>query len=77
MFNDILLIFPASGAKTKPFSQMWDEMVDFEPSVFEKTKGGIDRVSEAAGKYAYFMESSTIEYVVERRCDLTQVCVLT
>lgn len=25
------------------------------------------------GSYAYLMESTTIEYVVERNCDLTQV----
>ena len=48
-------------------------MVNEEPSVFEKTQQGIERVSAEAGSYAYFMESSTIEYTVERRCDLTMV----
>ncbi|XP_043241156.1 glutamate receptor ionotropic, kainate 2-like isoform X2 [Amphibalanus amphitrite] len=60
-------------SRTYPFDKMWKVMEDAEPSVFEKTKAGIDRVSEEAGKYAYFMESSTIEYNIERRCDLTMV----
>ncbi|KAF0289445.1 Glutamate receptor 2 [Amphibalanus amphitrite] len=58
-------------SRTYPFDKMWKVMENAEPSVFEKTKAGIDRVSEEAGKYAYFMESSTIEYNIERRCDLT------
>ena len=30
-------------------------------------------VEESEGKYAFFMESSSIEYLVERRCKLSQV----
>lgn len=52
---------------------MWEFMEKQEPTVFEKTSNGIERVSQEVGKYAYFMESSTIEYNIERRCDLTQV----
>ncbi|XP_037081492.1 LOW QUALITY PROTEIN: glutamate receptor ionotropic, kainate 2-like [Pollicipes pollicipes] len=61
------------GSRISPFDKMWSFMESQEPSVFEKTRDGINRVSTAAGKYAYFMESSTIEYTIERRCDLTQV----
>lgn len=43
------------------------------PSVFMGSDEGIQRVKEDAGQYAYFMESSTIEYVVERECELTQI----
>ena len=34
---------------------------------------GVKKVEEANGKYAFFMESASIEYEVERRCKLSQV----
>lgn len=34
---------------------------------------GIDRVYNGDEDYAFLMESSSIEYVTERRCNLTQV----
>ena len=33
----------------------------------------IDRVARENGKYAFLMESTTVEYIVERQCDLTQI----
>ena len=34
---------------------------------------GIQKVIDEAGKYAYFMESASIEYTVERKCQVTQI----
>ena len=34
---------------------------------------GVDKVEESDGKYAFFMESSIITYLIERRCKLAQV----
>ena len=34
---------------------------------------GVEKVEESSGKYAFFMESASIEYLVERRCKLAQV----
>ena len=34
---------------------------------------GVEKVEESNGKYAFFMESASIEYLVERRCKLSQV----
>ena len=34
---------------------------------------GVDKVENSKGKYAFFMESASIEYLVERRCNLSQV----
>lgn len=34
---------------------------------------GVDRVKREKEAYAFFMESSTIEYQVQRDCDLTEV----
>ena len=34
---------------------------------------GVDKVEQSNGMYAFFMESSGIAYLVERRCKLSQV----
>ena len=36
---------------------------------------GVEKVEESDGKYAFFMESASIQYLIERRCKLSQVCV--
>lgn len=48
-------------------------MESTKPSVFAKDNNeGKNRVLREKN-YAFFMESSTIEYLVERHCELTQV----
>ncbi|XP_065349447.1 glutamate receptor ionotropic, kainate 2-like [Cloeon dipterum] len=55
------------------YQRMWQFMKD-NPDVFTSTnQEGIQRVKSSNGKYAFFMESSSIEYVVERECELAQV----
>lgn len=39
----------------------------------KKNAEGRERVEERDGKYAFFMESATIEYIQERYCNLTQI----
>ena len=34
---------------------------------------GIERVKSSNGKYAFFMESSSIQYIIERDCEVTQI----
>ena len=34
---------------------------------------GIDKVIDTDGKYAYMMESSSIQYIIERNCKVTQI----
>lgn len=42
------------------------------PNVFmANNDGGVNRVM--AGDYAYLMESASIEYIIERNCNLTQI----
>lgn len=49
-------------------------MESARPTVFTSSnKEGEERVMRGKGSYAYLMESTTIEYVIERNCDLTQV----
>jgi hypothetical protein len=53
------------------YQRMWKYMVN-NPDVFvKKNQEGIDRVK--AESYAFLMESTTIEYVVQRECNLTQI----
>ncbi|KPM05200.1 glutamate receptor, ionotropic kainate 2-like protein 3 [Sarcoptes scabiei] len=54
------------------YARMWSFMESYRPSVFvESNKKGVDRVEK--GNYAFLMESTSIEYIVERKCDLFQV----
>jgi len=49
-------------------------MLEMKPSPFMKSNAeGLDHVKEADGRYAFFMESTVIEYNVERVCGLAQV----
>lgn len=53
---------------------MWAAMEAQRPSVFTKSnQEGVDRVIKEKGNYAFLMESTSIEYTIERNCDLTQV----
>lgn len=52
---------------------MW-EFMSKNSEVFKKSnKDGKDAVERADGKYAFLMESASIEYTVERQCNLTQI----
>lgn len=52
---------------------MWATM-EHTDSVFMNTnEEGIERVKQSNRGYAYFMESSTIEYIIQTECNLTRV----
>ncbi|XP_076058832.1 glutamate receptor ionotropic, kainate 2-like isoform X2 [Oratosquilla oratoria] len=62
------------GSNIPTYQRMWAAMSNARPPVFTNTNDeGVDRVSKSGGMYAFLMESSSIEYVIERRCDLMQV----
>lgn len=51
---------------------MWAAMESSKPSVFMKSNDeGKERVKK--GGYAFFMESTSLEYMAERNCELMQV----
>lgn len=53
---------------------MWSFMESARPSVFTSNNlEGVERVVKNKGSYAFLMESTSIEYVIERNCELTQV----
>ncbi|XP_076371702.1 glutamate receptor ionotropic, kainate 2-like isoform X1 [Tachypleus tridentatus] len=54
------------------FKRMWNFMESARPSVFvESNFKAVERVKK--GNYAFLMESTSIEYIVERNCDLMQI----
>ncbi|XP_041354754.1 glutamate receptor ionotropic, kainate 2-like isoform X2 [Gigantopelta aegis] len=60
------------NSKIETFKRMWNAMNTSEESVFPKNgEEGVRRVK--AGGYAYLSESTSVEYVVERNCDLEQI----
>ena len=49
-------------------------MESTKPDVFTKSNmEGVERVQRSNGQYAFMMESSSIEFFTERKCDLTQI----
>ncbi|XP_063703290.1 glutamate receptor ionotropic, kainate 2-like isoform X2 [Culicoides brevitarsis] len=56
------------------YKRMWAAMESSSPSVFTKSNDeGRDRVLNPKSHYAFFMESTTLEYMTERNCNLTQI----
>lgn len=54
------------------YKRMWTVMESARPSVFtEDNDKGVERVLK--GNYAFLMESTSIEYRVERNCELTKI----
>ncbi|XP_049948213.1 glutamate receptor ionotropic, kainate 1 [Schistocerca serialis cubense] len=54
------------------YKKMWRFMENKKPSVFVSTyEEGIQRVLE--GNYAFLMESTMLDYIVQRDCNLTQI----
>ncbi|KAJ8924613.1 hypothetical protein NQ315_000763 [Exocentrus adspersus] len=54
------------------YQKMWRFMENKKPPVFVKTyEEGIQRVLE--GNYAFLMESTMLDYAVQRDCNLTQI----
>ncbi|CAG7824227.1 unnamed protein product [Allacma fusca] len=69
----------AAFFRNSPFpthQEIWRKMVEMNKKhkVFmKKNSEGLKRVAEGEGNYAFFMESTAIEYNVERNCKLSQV----
>merc|ERR1719264_2200480 len=63
------------GSSTIPtYAKLNAFMESTKPSVMTKSNSeGLDRVRKEEGLYAFFMEAASIEYNVERKCDLTQI----
>ena len=59
---------------TEVYQKLYRVMSENEDEVMmTSNKDGIDKVLMQQGSYAFFMESTTIEYVIERHCNLQQI----
>lgn len=59
-------------SKIPTYKRMHKYMLDNEQDVYtESSSDGVNRVK--AGDYAFLMESASIEYIIERDCNLTQI----
>lgn len=68
----IVLVILDRGSDKDHYQRMYNFMETARPSVYvSTTKEGVRRVQK--GNYAFLMESSSIEYYLERDCDLTQI----
>lgn len=55
------------------YQRMYSVM-EADPSVFTLSNTmGIEQVVKGKHRYAFLMESTTIDYYVERNCNLTQI----
>ena len=52
---------------------MWQYMEQNNNVWSTSNKEGVERVLKEDGQYAFMMESTVVDYVVERQCELTQV----
>lgn len=52
----------------------WNKMLSFKPDAFTKdNEEGVSRVKRSKGSYAFLMETTNLQYYVQRNCDLTQI----
>ncbi|XP_053678386.1 glutamate receptor ionotropic, kainate 2-like [Anopheles nili] len=72
MGGSTMAFFQTSNFST--YQRMWAAMESARPSVFTKSNDeGRDRVIKGKRMYAFLMESTSLEYITERYCDLTQI----
>ncbi|CAD7085927.1 unnamed protein product [Hermetia illucens] len=56
------------------YRKMWAAMENAQPSVFATSnEEGKERVQKGRRMYAFLMESTSLEYITERHCDLMEV----
>jgi len=66
------LKFRFKDSMVETYKKMWRFMENRKPSVFVPTyEEGIQRVLQ--GDYAFLMESTMLDYIVQRDCNLTQI----
>ncbi|XP_032663311.1 glutamate receptor ionotropic, kainate 2-like [Odontomachus brunneus] len=56
------------------YKRMWAAMTETRPSVFTKdNEEGVERVIKSKRTYAFLMESTSIEYRMERNCEIEKI----
>lgn len=64
-----------SNSNLTVYQRMWQNMIETQPSVFVMSNtDGVARVQTTKNSlYAFFMESTGIEYELQTKCDLKQI----
>ena len=65
--------FSFQDSKIATYARMWQYMEQNNDVWSASNKEGVERVLNSDGQYAFMMESTVVDYVVERQCELTQV----
>ena len=67
--------FNVQDSKSDIYKRIWAGMINNDQDdVFVKnSEEGIERVTKKDGFYAFFTESTLVDYVTERQCQLKQV----
>lgn len=75
MINIIIIIIIINRTShVATYRRMFNNMESRKPSVYvSSTMDGVQRVLDEGGHYAFLMESTTIDYLTERQCDLMQI----
>ena len=55
------------------YRKVWKAMQGFEDVLVQSNTAGVEKVVAEGGKFAFFMESTSLEYQTERNCRLTRV----
>ena len=55
------------------YRRMWARMKDWDSVLVDSNTAGVHKVVADGGTFAFFMESLSIEYQIERNCQLIQV----
>lgn len=66
-------IFFSQNSKDKTYRRIYENMMANPVVLVNNNDEGEMRVLNGKSKYAFFMESSTIEYKLKRNCDLKKV----
>lgn len=62
------------NSSVNAFQKMWSSMKSSYPSEFiNSTSEGVGRVLHGSDDFAFLMEATSIEYITERYCNLTQI----
>ncbi|XP_056644489.1 glutamate receptor ionotropic, kainate 2-like isoform X4 [Diorhabda sublineata] len=72
LWNGMVLQLMQHDSMIETYKKMWRFMENRKPSVFVPTyEEGIQKVLD--GNYAFLMESTMLDYIVQRNCNLTQI----
>ena len=68
------IINVSQDSKIPTYARMTAFMESQKPSVFTASNNdGVKRVLESDGNFAFLMESNSIQYQIERNCQLLQI----